>query len=145
MYHIPKRNKDSLKTLGDLLGLKKFIETAEKDKLEKLVEDDPEYFYAVLPYAYLLEISNKWIKKFEDIMEVNPDWFEGDSFNSSNLSNISKSMVIITTPTFDNGGISRSSGGGGGGYSSSSSSYSSSSGGGGHSGGGFGGGGGSSW
>ena len=48
-------------------GFKQFLETAEKDQLEDLVEKNPQYFYNILPYTYVLGISKKWIKKFENI------------------------------------------------------------------------------
>ena len=59
LYHLRKRNKKALRLFGDLLGFKKFIETAEKQQLESLVYSDPQYFYNILPYAYLFEISSK--------------------------------------------------------------------------------------
>ena len=48
-------------------GFRDFLVTAEKDKLESLVEQNPHYFYDILPYTYVLNISKKWVKKFEDI------------------------------------------------------------------------------
>ena len=45
----------------------KDLVTAEKDKLESLVEKNPHYFYDILPYTYVLNISKKWIRKFENI------------------------------------------------------------------------------
>ncbi len=48
-------------------GFRDFLVTAEKDKLEALVEKNPHYFYDILPYTYVLNISKKWINKFENI------------------------------------------------------------------------------
>lgn len=48
-------------------GFRDFLITAEKPKLEELVSDDPQYFYNILPYTYILNVSKRWIKKFEDI------------------------------------------------------------------------------
>lgn len=42
-----------------------FLETAEKEKLEQLVFEDPKYFYNILPYAYVLGVSDKWIKSLK--------------------------------------------------------------------------------
>ena len=42
---------------GRLLGLKHFIKVAEKKKLEMMVEQNPQYFYKILPYAYILGVS----------------------------------------------------------------------------------------
>lgn len=48
-------------------GFRKFLMTVEKPKLEALVEENPHYFYDILPYTYALNISKKWIKEFENI------------------------------------------------------------------------------
>lgn len=35
---------------------------------------DPTYFYDILPYTYVLGVSDKWIKQFETIGLQSPDW-----------------------------------------------------------------------
>ena len=139
--------------LGRVLGFRDFIRTAELDKLNELVEEDPGYFYHIMPYAYVFGLSKKWIKNFEDLPVFAPDWYRGsDSFDrfdyymmgrmmSDCNASISNSIVI---PTQSYGG------GSGGGWSGGSSGGGSWSGGGGFSGGGFsgggsGGGGGGGW
>ncbi len=58
-------NKAGEEKLGKIIGLKNFIEVAEKERLEMLVEEDPKVFYQILPYAYVLGVSDKWIKDFD--------------------------------------------------------------------------------
>ena len=48
-------------------GFRDFLETAEKPQLEAMVEKNPNYFYDILPYTYVLNISKKWIEKFQNI------------------------------------------------------------------------------
>lgn len=48
-----------------VLGFRNYLITAEKNELEALVLDDPDYFYNILPYTYALGISEKWINNFE--------------------------------------------------------------------------------
>lgn len=89
-YNLPKRNNIGLKLLGGLLGLKKFIQVAKKHELEMLVEKHPSYFYDVLPFAYILDVSDKWINKFENISVIEPNWAIGNKFlSTSNLSVLS--------------------------------------------------------
>ena len=128
-----KRTPKGTELLGHLRGLKNFIEVAEKDKLELLVHEDPSYFYRVLPYAYVLNVSDVWSKKFESIAVPQPQWYGGTThFNtvlfmrSFNHTLSSMSHVMTSIPQK----------GGSGGFGS---------GGGGFSGGGFGGGGGGHW
>ena len=129
LYHLPQRNEFGNKMLGEILGLKHFIEVAEKHRLEKLLSENPSYAYDVLPYAYVLDISDKWIKQFESILTFQPDWYSGGILNVSNFNTFTNNFTSVTAPTTSNGGISSSSSSGGGGFS----------------GGGGGGGGGGSW
>ncbi len=137
LFFKPKRNEKGLEILGKINGFKHFLENAEKDKLEELVESDPQYFYNILPYTYVLGVSSVWIKKFESIIKTPPDWYEGtsafDMYVFSNFMNTTyqsaQSSMVKRPPSEGGGGFSGGGFGGGGGFS----------------GGGSGGGGGSSW
>ncbi len=114
---------------AQLLGLKKFIEVAEKPRLEKLVEEQPQYFYNILPYAYIMDVSDKWVKQFEHVIMPQNANFDPTFFRSNRFNTFADSFAKTTAPSIANGGIKSSSSSGGGGFS----------------GGGFGGGGGGSW
>ena len=58
--------------LGKIRGLKNYILVAEKDKMEMLVKDNPALFYDILPYAYVLGVSDVFMKKFEDVEIIQP-------------------------------------------------------------------------
>lgn len=126
-YHLPKRNDFGNRMLGEVLGLKQFITVAEKYRLEKLLAENPSYVYDVLPYAYVLDVSDKWIKQFENIMQLRPDWYSGNVLSVASFNTFASNMNSVSVPSTSNGGVSSSSGGGG------------------HCGGGGGGGGGGSW
>ncbi len=70
-----KRTKYGARMLGKILGFREFLRLAEREKIEKLAAADPAYFYAVLPYAYVLGLSDKWIKSFENIDVTPPSWY----------------------------------------------------------------------
>lgn len=78
---INKRNKMSNEIYRKIIGFKNFLETAEKENLEELVNENPTYFYNILPYTYVLDLSDKWIKKFEIINLQAPEWYNCDSFD----------------------------------------------------------------
>ncbi len=105
--------------MGKLLGLKEFIETAEKPRLESLLEDDPQYFYRLLPYALVFGISDKWAEQFKDIKMEKPSWYSGSSnldsymFSHTMANNLcSSTSSAITTVSHDSSSISSSGGGG---------------------------------
>lgn len=127
---MPKRTTYGNEVLGKIRGFRTFLETAEKSKLEALVIQDPTYFYNILPFTYVLDVSDKWIKKFEVIALSAPEWYDSKTtFNMTNFGNF-----MDSTMTTASAAMSSSPSGGGSGSS-----------GGGSSGGGSGGGGGGSW
>ena len=127
------RSKYGDKVYGEALGFREFLLRAEKDKLEKLVEENPKYYYDILPYVYVLNVSDKWVKKFEGINIPQPDWYVVTSFSLYTFNHSMSRMSSLTAHAMSSSSKS-SSDFGGGGFS-----------GGGFSGGGGGGGGGSSW
>ncbi|MBR2389368.1 MAG: DUF2207 domain-containing protein [Mogibacterium sp.] len=138
--------------LGRVLGFRDFIRTAELDKLNELVEEDPQYFYHIMPYAYVFGLSNKWIRNFEDLPVVAPNWYRGtSSFDRFDyymmgrmMSDCSASVgnnIVIPSQSYGSGGSGGGWSSGGGGGWSGGGGFS----GGGFSGGGSGGGGGGGW
>ena len=121
-----KRTEYGTEMLGKIQGFKYFLETAEKPQLEELIMCNPEYFYNILPYTYVLGVSNKWMKKFEDIALETPRWyygymaFDNHSFNrfmNSTYSSISTAMSSSASSSGSGGGFSGGGSGGGGGGS----------------------------
>jgi len=135
--YMRKRTRLGSDLLGRLLGFKNFLEAAEKERLELLSQDNPSYFYDVLPYAYVFGVSEKWARKFEGIAMRPPAWYTGSYggaftpifFHLLVLNSLTTMQSAMTArPVTTQGGF------GGGGF-----------GGGGFAGGGFGGGGGGRW
>ncbi len=139
---IDKRAKKGNELYYELEGLKMYINTAEKHRIE--FHNDPKKYLGVfeklLPYAIIFGLEKKWAKEFEDLYDTPPEWYEGNTnlFNSyilaSSLTSMNQQIVSRANATNSAHGFSSSHGGfGGSGFS------------GGSSGGGFGGGGGGSW
>ncbi len=133
-----RRRKAYVDALNPLLGFREFIRLAEKERLEMLLEQDPEFYYNILPYAQVLGVSDIWEEKFKDIKMDPPAWaiapnntlFDFVVFNAA-LRGATRSMstAFVSRPS----SAGKSGGGrfgGGGGF---------------RGGGGFGGGGGRSW
>lgn len=130
MFFGSKRTKAGNRVYGQILGFKEFIKKAELDRLKMLVEENPSYYYDIMPYAYVLGLSDQWIENFETMHMPEPDWYSGrDPFGDAVFYSMVRSAnACATAPEASGGGSS------GGGFS-----------GGGFSGGGSGGGGGGAW
>lgn len=131
---VPKRSDYGKELLGEIVGFRNFMEVAEKERLEALLEEDPEYFYNTLPYAQVLGVTKKWADKFKDISMEQPSYYDTyyplNNYIALNMF-VNDLNKVESTASYT---IDTSSGSSGGGF-----------GGGGFSGGGSGGGGGSSW
>ena len=62
--------------LGRILGLRDFIRVADGDRLKELVEENPYYFYDILPYAYALGLTEIWTEHFKDLGVRDCDWYD---------------------------------------------------------------------
>lgn len=136
--NMESRTKKSARLLGRILGFRNFIKTVELEKLKALVDEDPSYFYNILPYAYVFGLSERWINKFKNISVEPADWYSGESyamFNTIVYLNMMNVMNNSLENIIDNQIAGNSDFGSPGDFS----------GGGGFSGGGFGGGGGGAW
>lgn len=125
LTYLPKRTSYGNEILGKIKGFKNFLETAEKDQLEAMVAKNPTYFYNILPYTYVLGVSDKWIKKFEVISMQAPTWYDGSdtfdvatfgTFMNSTMSSATSAMSYdYSSSSSDSGGGSAGGGSGGGG------------------------------
>lgn len=139
-----RRTEKCIEWMGRLLGLREFIATAELDRLKAMADENPEWFYSVLPYTYVFGLSDVFAKRLETLAIPAPQWYVSSSPDYSTWNyymfsrQMSKSMQQVTSTLTKVDPGSSSGGSGSGGFSGGSSS-------GGFSGGGFGGGGGGSW
>ena len=127
-----QRTEENRPIYGRVLGFRNFIKTAELDRLTMLCNENPNYFFDILGFAYALGLSNVWIKRFEQLQipVADPIWYVGAMpFNMHRFNRDFNRMMTHETTA-----IASSPNSGGSGYS-----------GGGFSGGGSGGGGGGAW
>ena len=74
-FYLRRRTEYGKQLFRKIVGLRNFILTADKAKLETLVAQNPNYFYDILPYAYSFGLASKWIDKFENIPITAPCWY----------------------------------------------------------------------
>ena len=145
-----RRSDGHLQRFEKIVGFRDFLEKAERERLEALAGENPQWFYQVLPYAYVLGVSDQFAKRLEGITLAPPDWYQGNwggepygryrpiYITRSLHSSLDRmSYALVTPPSFEASSTSGGGRSGGGGFSGG--------GGGGFSGGGVGGGGGGSW
>lgn len=126
--YMSKRTPYGNELLGKLEGFRKFLETAEKERLEAMVAENPQYFYDILPYTYALDVSDVWMKKFESIAIEPPSWHYNSNaggfnvvafrhFMDTTMSSATSAMISSPGGSGGGGGVSGGGSGGGGGGS----------------------------
>lgn len=63
--------------LGEILGFKEFITVTSEEKIKFMLQDNPELFYDLLPYAQVLGVTKEWENKFKNILLQPPSWYVG--------------------------------------------------------------------
>lgn len=147
-FVMPARTERGCTALRQCLGFARFIEKAEKRRIEVLAKEDPTVFGRLLPYAMVLGCADRWATQFQDLLREPPDWYQPYGYNSADyvftpsifvndlghgMRSMESTMTSTPVTTTDSGVGTSSAWSGGSGF------------GGGFSGGGFGGGGGGSW
>lgn len=135
-FLMPAKTKKGVLVKEHILGLKKYLNVAEKDRINfhNAPAKNPEVFEKLLPYAMVLKVEKQWASQFKDIYNQQPSWYSDHSgvpFTAFLLVNNLSGFQSQAQSSFVK---SSSAAGGSSGF-----------GGGGFSGGGFGGGGGGSW
>ncbi len=71
------RSDKYMDELNHVLGFKEFIVVTEEEKIEFMLENDPELYYKVLPYAQVLGVTDEWTEKFRRLTVQPPTWYVG--------------------------------------------------------------------
>ncbi|MCR5792347.1 MAG: DUF2207 domain-containing protein [Lachnospiraceae bacterium] len=119
-----------IELLGKLFGLREFIRVAEKPRLEMLINENPDYYYEILPYAMVFGMADEWAKRFEDFKMESPQWYHSRSddmmfnallFQQTLTHSVVKPVQVANAKAAashsSSGGFSGGGGGGGGGGS----------------------------
>ena len=68
-------SKHTRRLVGEIMGLKQYIETADKQEAKETSKGDPDYFFTLLPYALLFGKSHKLASFFEFTDVDSPNWY----------------------------------------------------------------------
>ncbi len=80
---MPSRTEQGSKALAECLSFKRFVEKAEKKRIEVLAKEDPTIFGRLLPYAMVLGCADTWAEKFKELLVAPPDWYQPYNNGSS--------------------------------------------------------------
>lgn len=121
---MPKKTIKGALAKEYILGLKEYINVAEKDRIKfhNAPAKDPQVFEKLLPYAMAFGLEKEWAKQFEGIYLEEPDWYvsgQGASFSAisfaSSLSSFKTAAASTTSVSSSGGSVGGGGGGGGGG------------------------------
>lgn len=112
------RTEEYQRILGEILGFKEFIVVTEEEKIKFMLQENPELYYKILPYAQVLGVTNEWEKKFANILIKPPQWCTGTSMTVFDYMLLNRCMHVamvsaMTRPQSSGGGSIGRSGGGG--------------------------------
>lgn len=130
-YVMPVKTPEGVRIKEHLLGFKKYLDVAEKDRIDfhsspeqhtSEPERTMELFDACLPYAIVFGVEEKWAKQFKDIYIEEPSWYSGGVGNAfspvifaSDFSHFTSQMSSASVPKSSGVGGGGSVGGGFGG------------------------------
>ena len=126
----PKYTQAGAISKGRVLGFKNYISMCEVSQIKMFASENPNYYFDVLPYAYVFGLSKVWMEKFKSIEVKTPEWVTTSSgtvmdyvvfnsmfnrFNSSMVRNIQTEKIRAISNTAKS--FTSSSGSGRGGFS----------------------------
>lgn len=120
-----KRTLSSEILFQKLMGLRDYICELEKHKFKSSIEKSNIEFYQILPFAYVIGVSKKWIVAFQGIIKDPPTWYMNGNdigFDYNNFSTHLTHFMVnyessMTNGDSQGGGSSGGGEGGGGGGS----------------------------
>jgi uncharacterized membrane protein YgcG len=117
-FAMPAMTPKGAQMRRQLKGLEEYIRRVEKAEMEfrHAPERTPELFEILLPFAVALDVSDIWVKQFEDVLTAAPAWYGSDlsSWNANSFGSQMAGFQSAATRTLGSAPGSSSGGGGGG-------------------------------
>lgn len=122
---MPKKTSRGVLAKEYILGLKEYINVAEKDRIKfhNAPQKNPQIFEKLLPYAMVFGLEKEWAKQFEGIYLQEPNWYVSGQAASFSVVNFGSSLSgfrsatssMASSSSSGGGGVGGGGGGGGGG------------------------------
>lgn len=82
LYHLSERTRFGNDMLGKIAGFRSTLYYMSVTTLKEKQEENPKYFYQMIPYAYVFGFFDKWIMNGYQVISELPIWYQDDSFYS---------------------------------------------------------------
>jgi len=97
---LSKRTPYGNQVLSEAYGLKYYLETLTIDELNDKQEQNPNFYFDMIPYAYVLESLDIWIQKGSKMTLLPPSWYvmssEALEFKLNNFEKFIKNVLYTT-------------------------------------------------
>ena len=94
--YMSKRTVYGAETYNKIKGLKHFMEFGNSGVIDKMLKENNNYCFDLLPYAYVLGVTKVWFSKFEEKNILRPFWFEPlKNFNFVTFSDYIDKMMLV--------------------------------------------------
>ena len=95
---LSERTKYGVDALSKAYGLKYYLETISKQELEQKINENSNYYFDMIPYAYVLSSLDVWFKKGRNIITSPPSWYLPSSeFSMHHFEQFVKNVIYTTT------------------------------------------------
>lgn len=95
---IPVRTKFGNEKLGETEGFKMTLQSMGKIKFEEKLKENPNYYYDMVPYAYVFGILNEWMSKGKKTITSRPSWhISQEQFDLAKECKFYKNVIYTTS------------------------------------------------
>lgn len=95
---LPLRTKYGNNYLGQVEGFKLALLNMNQKQLQELLNENPNYFYDMAPYASVLGILNDWMSKGKGIIKTRPEWhITKEEFDINKECRFFKNVIYTTS------------------------------------------------
>ncbi len=74
--YLNKRTEYGNLIFSKIESFRNFLINVQEKQLEVIMKDNPNYFYDMLPYTYVLDITDVWFDKFKNISVKEQSWYQ---------------------------------------------------------------------
>ncbi len=97
---LPSRTKFGNQRLGEVEGFRLELVTMNQNKLKEILAENSNYFYDMVPYAYVFGVLDNWMALGKGIITDRPSWhisIQNDKFELRKETKFIKNVIFTTT------------------------------------------------